>query len=281
MDDILGHTKEWPEHLLTLKEIFTRVRQAGLTLKPSKCFIGFSNIGFTGHVVGEGMVQMEEDKLKQIKNAERPKTNRQVRAFLGWARYYRKFIQAFSDVAGPLTDLTKKGRPNNVWQAEQEQCFNTLKDMLTQSPILRLPDFTKQFKLQTDASDSGVGAALLQQYDNGLFPVAYASKKLLQKEKNCSVIKRECLAIVFGIRKFQFHFNWADRRLRRHLSQDEMNRGIGMLHSGLSQRHVANVLGVSQSVVSSMWNRFITTGNVRHLHAGGGGRERSTNEVQD
>ena len=76
----------------------------------------------------------------------------------------------------------------------------------------------------------------------------------------------------------------ADRRLRRHLSQDEMNRGIGMLHSGLSQRHVANVLGVSQSVVSRMWNRFIATGNVRHLHAGGGGgggRERSTNEVKD
>ena len=72
----------------------------------------------------------------------------------------------------------------------------------------------------------------------------------------------------------------ADRRLRRHLSQDEMNRGIGMLHFGfLSQRHVANVLGVSKSVVSRMWNRFITTGNVRHLHAGG--RERSTNEVQD
>ena len=60
----------------------------------------------------------------------------------------------------------------------------------------------------------------------------------------------------------------ADRRLRRHLSQDEMNKGIGMLHSWLSQRHVANVPGVSQSVVSRMWNRFITTGNVRHLHAG-------------
>ena len=70
----------------------------------------------------------------------------------------------------------------------------------------------------------------------------------------------------------------ADRCLRRHLSQDEMNRGIGMLHSGLSKRHVANVLGVSQSVVSRMWNRFITTGNVRHLHAGG--RECSTNEFK-
>ena len=71
----------------------------------------------------------------------------------------------------------------------------------------------------------------------------------------------------------------ADRRLRRHLSQDEMNRGIGMPHSGLSQRHVANFLGVFQSVVSRMWNRFIKTRNVRHLHAGG--REHSTTEVQD
>ena len=71
----------------------------------------------------------------------------------------------------------------------------------------------------------------------------------------------------------------ADRRLRCHLSQDEMNRGIGMLHSGLSQRHVANVLDVSKSVVSRMWNGFIMTGNVRHLHVGR--RERSTNEVQD
>ena len=71
----------------------------------------------------------------------------------------------------------------------------------------------------------------------------------------------------------------ADRRLRCHLSQGEMNRGIAKLHSGLSQRHVAIVFGVSQSVVSRMWNRFITTRNVRHLHAGG--RERSTNEVQD
>ena len=71
----------------------------------------------------------------------------------------------------------------------------------------------------------------------------------------------------------------ADKRFRRHLSQDEMNRGIGMLHSEISQRHVGNVLGVSQIVVSRMWNGFIMTGNVRHLHAGG--RERSTNEVQD
>ena len=149
-------------------------------------------------------MQMEEDKLDKIRNAERPKTKKQVRAFLGLAGYYRKFIPAISDVAAPLTDLTRKGQPNNVaWQDEHERSFKTLKDMLTRSPILRLPDFNKQFILQTDASDSGVGAALLQEFDDGIFPIAYASKKLLQREKNYSVIERECLAIVFGIRKFQ------------------------------------------------------------------------------
>ena len=204
VDDILGHTETWEQHLLTLRDIFSRVRDAGLTLKPSKCLIGFGNIAFTGHVVGKGLMKMEEEKLDQIRDAERPKTKKQVRAFLGLAGYYRKFIPAFSDVAAPLTDLTKKGRPNQVdWQDEHERAFKTLKDMLTRSPILRLPDFDKEFILQTDASDSGVGAALLQRFEDGLFPIAYASKKLLQREKNYSVIERECLAIVFGIKKFQ------------------------------------------------------------------------------
>ena len=165
---------------------------------------------------------MEGDKLEKIRNAERPKTKKQVRAFLGLAGYYRRFIPAFSDVAAPLTDLTKKGRPTHVdWQEEHEHSFKTLKDMLIRSPILRLPDFDRPFILQADASDSGVGAALLQRYEDGLFPTAYASKKLLPREKNYSVIERECLAIVFGIRKVS---NGAKIRNRYnqvpHLTQD-------------------------------------------------------------
>ena len=154
---------------------------------------------------------MKDDKLEKIRNAGRPKNKKQVRAFLGLAGYYRRFIPAFSDVAAPLTDLTKKGRPTHVdWQEEHEHSFKTLKDMLIRSPILRLPDFDRPFILQADASDSGVGAALLQRYEDGLFPIAYASKKLLPREKNYSVIERECLAIVFGIRKFQKYLYGAE-----------------------------------------------------------------------
>ena len=211
VDDILGHTRRWDDHLVTLRDIFTRVRDAGLTRKPSKCLIGFESIAFTGHVVGKCILQMEDDKLEKIRNAERPKTKKQVRAFLGLAGYYRRFILAFSDVAAPLTDLTKKGRPTHVdWQEENEHSFKTLKDMLIRSPILWLLDFDRPFILQADASDSGVGAALLQRYEDGLFPIAYASKKLLPREKNYSVIEREWLAIVLGIRKFQKYLYGAE-----------------------------------------------------------------------
>ncbi|XP_053406591.1 uncharacterized protein LOC128559314 [Mercenaria mercenaria] len=202
VDDVLGHTITWERHVMMLRNLFTRIREARLTVKPSKCMIGFGSISFTGHVVGDGMMQME-DELDKIRSADRPETKTQLRSFLGLAGYYRKFIGSFAEIAAPLTDLTKKGQPNKiVWRPDHETAFRTLKQLLTRAPILRLPDFSKPFVLQCDASDTGVRAALLQRFDDGLFPIAYASKKLLKREKNYSVIERECLAMVFGIKKF-------------------------------------------------------------------------------
>jgi hypothetical protein len=204
VDDILGHTVTWESHLQMIQDVFQRVRDAGLTIRPSKCMVGFKNIGFIGHMVGNGVLQMEEDKVERIRQAEIPKTKRQVRAFLGLAGYYRKFIPSFAEVASPLTDLTKKGHPNNVtWGDPQNKAFRNLKEQLTKAPILRLPDFNREFVIQADASNVGIGVALLQHYDDGLFPVAFASKKLQQRERNYTVTERECLAIIFGIKKFQ------------------------------------------------------------------------------
>ena len=204
VDDILGHTRTWDSHMSMLREVFERIRQAKLTIRPTKCFIGFGNIGFTGHVVGNGVLKMEEDKLQKIKEAPQPKTKKQVRSFMGLAGYYRKFIPSFAQLAAPLTDLTRKGAPSKVvWLDTHEAAFNTLKDKLASEPILRLPDLSKTFILQTDASESGIGATLLQKHSDGVFPVRYASKKLLKREQNYSVTERECLSIIFGIQKFQ------------------------------------------------------------------------------
>ena len=147
---------------------------------------------------------METDKLEKIQDVEPPTTKKQVRAFIGLAGCYRKFIPTFAEIAVPLTDLTKKDQPTKVtWGPEQQHAFNVLWNLLNRAPILRLPDFNRPFKVQADASETGVGAALVQDYDDGRFPVAYASKKLLPKERNYSVIERECLAIVYAVKKFQ------------------------------------------------------------------------------
>ena len=123
---------------------------------------------------------------------------------MGLAGFYRKFIPNFSAIAAPLSDLTKKGKPNKLeWTDSQEKAFGTLKSCLAKSPILKLPDFSETFILQTDASEVGLGAVLLQESEEGKMPVAYASRKLLDREKKYAVVEKECLAIVWGISKFQ------------------------------------------------------------------------------
>ena len=128
---------------------------------------------------------------------------KQVRSFLGLIGFYRRYIPNFAAIAVPLTDLTKKGQPNVVvWEDSQEKAFMNLKDHLLHDPVLRLPVIERPFILRTDASNEGLGAVLLQEHEGMKFPVAYASRKLLEREKNYSVIEKECLAIVWGVEKF-------------------------------------------------------------------------------
>lgn len=147
------------------------------------------------------MKGLHQDNVEKIKNARRPK--KKVKAFLGLTRYYREFIPNYAAKAVPLSDLLRKGQPNKVeWREAQERAYTTLKSELTYSPILRLPDVKKQFFLRTDASDVGIGAVLLQDHAGKLCPVSYASRKLTDRERKYSTIERECLAIVWAVRKF-------------------------------------------------------------------------------
>ena len=114
-----------------------------------------------------------------------------------------------------MTDLTKKGQPNRIVCSDaQERAYNTLKTELTSLPILLLPDNTKPFTLRTDASDKGLGAVLLQEHNGKLMPVSYASKKLAEREKKYSTIERECLAIVWAVRKFLIYVHGVDLRCK-------------------------------------------------------------------
>ena len=206
IDDCLVHTESWDQHMETLREFLGRVRRAKLTVRPSKCEMGFENMEFVGHEVKKGEIGLHADNIKKIREAPRPKTKTQVRSFLGLTGFYRGYIDKYAEIAEPLTDLTKKKSPNVIkWGETQEKAFSILKRLLVAEPILRLPDMTKPFLLRTDASDAGIGAVLLQQHEGKLFPVAYASKKLLPRERNYSIMEKECLAVVWAVKRFNVY----------------------------------------------------------------------------
>ena len=204
LDDIVVATETIEEHIQVLKELFSRLRKAKLTAKPSKCFVGYQSINCLGHVVGENRLRPEVAKVEVIRNAKRPETKKQLRSFLGMIGFYNKFIPNFSEKAVPLTDLTKRGLPNKLnWTDSQERAFQSLKLALTVFPILKLPEVNKPFILQTDASNQGIGAVLVQEEEGMKMPVAYASKKLVKGELKLSTVEKECLALIWGIQKFQ------------------------------------------------------------------------------
>ena len=120
--------------------------------------------------------------------------------------FYRMFIPHASHLSSCLSDLLRKNvREPLVWTEELLSKFNALKSALSSEPILKLPDANAPFILRTDASEYGLGAVLLQYHEDVPFPVAYASRKLLEREKRYSTIERECLAILFGIKRFEYY----------------------------------------------------------------------------
>jgi hypothetical protein len=181
--------------------VFTKLRDAGLTAKPSKCKIAHAQVPYLGHLVGHGTVQA---KVEMIQNFPRPETKKQVRGWLGLTGYYRKYVPNYSDIASSLTDLTKgKTKQCKVkWSDECENAFQTLKRALMSKPVLILPDFNQQFIVQVDASEKALGAVLSQLDNTGNeHPVCYASRKLHPREQAYATSEKECLGIIWAVTK--------------------------------------------------------------------------------
>ena len=204
IDDVLIANEEWDTHLAAVGAVFDRMAEVNLAARPKKCFLGFQEVGFLGYRVGFGCLRPELEKTEQFCELSRPTTKTEVRRFLGMVGFYRRFVPHFAEIALPLTDLTKGKRTGPVtWSPQCESSFVTLRDALTTRPVLKLPDVSLPFRLRTDASDRGLGAVLLQDGVDGEQPVSFASKKLTPAELNYATIEKECLAIVWGIRRFE------------------------------------------------------------------------------
>ena len=211
--DILVHSASWSDHLHHVRNVLDRLKSYGLTARPSKILAGFQSLEFLGHVVGSGVLRPDESKTDKILQVSTPTTKKQVRSLLGLLSFYRRYIPGFASVAAPLTDLTKEGgrscRPIH-WTPDCASALQEIQDILSRKPVLLLPRLDLPFVLQTDASSTGLGAVLLQEFEDSLHPVCFASRKLLDREKRYSTIERECLAIVWAVHKF-VRFLWGVR----------------------------------------------------------------------
>ena len=150
-----------------------------------------------------------EDKIEAVKAFKLPRTIKQLQSFLGLTGYYRKFIKDYSKIAAPLFKATKKGK-KFVIDDSGENAFNVLKNCLTSSDFLIFPNFHDTFRLETDASDIGLGAVLSQKRDGEWKPIAYWSRQLIRSEQNYSATEKEALAIVEAMEHFHVYLYGLD-----------------------------------------------------------------------
>jgi transposase InsO family protein len=202
LDDIVVYSDEFNLHLTHLTSVFDCLVKNGFQLKAKKCQFLRKSIHYLGHVVGNGQIRPNPDKIKAIQDMPHPISKDEMLSFLGLISYYGRFVPQKADIIEPLQKLVRK----NVvfyWSLEAQRSFDILKDILSREPVLRMPDFKRTFYLCTDASNVGLSAILEQRGDdNAPYVIQYASRPLKRAERNYNTTEKECLALVFGIGTF-------------------------------------------------------------------------------
>ncbi|KAK9125914.1 hypothetical protein Scep_014760 [Stephania cephalantha] len=195
IDDILIYSKTREDNGEHLKIILQTLRDHRLYAKFSKCEFWLTEVEFLGHIVGARGVSVDPAKVRAVIDWPTPRTVTEIRSFLGLAGYYRRFVQDFSKIAAPMTQLTKKDI-NFQWNDSCEQAFRLLKERLTTAPVLVLPESGKGFEVNIDASKVRLGCVLMQ---DGR-AIAYASRQLKIHEKNYPTNDLELAAVVFALK---------------------------------------------------------------------------------
>lgn len=208
LDDILVFSKTAADHKRHVQEVLQRLRKAQLYANWKKCEFNKRELEFVGFRISAEGILPSASKVKAIQDWPQPTNVQEVRQFIGLGSHYRRFIRDFSTIAAPLTDLTKGTGPKKrtiVWTPECQNAFDEIKSRMVQAPILQPPNQDLPYVIETDASDYGVGAVLLQEnpQDGLLHPLAFESKKLSAAERNYPAQERELLGILHALRSWR------------------------------------------------------------------------------
>lgn len=211
LDDIVVFSSTVQQHLERLEMVLGRLQQEGLKAKLSKCAFFRNKVPYLGHVVSDKGVSTDPNKVEVVANWQPPTTITELRSFIGFASYYRRFVEGFAKLAAPLHRLVAKlgGKSKRAerevaghWTEECHQSFEALKAKLTTAPVLAYADFSLPFILEVDASHGGLGAVLSQEQEGRVRPIAYASRGLRPTERNMSnysSMKLEFLALKWAM----------------------------------------------------------------------------------
>ena len=203
VDDILIFTEGSRRlHRQQVQKVLDRLSEAGLHLDIDKCEFETKTTKYLGFIIAEGQIRMDPQKVKAISDWQSPETVKGVQAFLGFANFYRRFIKDFSNIAAPLTRLSKKDVEFR-WDRSAEEAFSKLKRLFTSAPVLAQFNFERETVLETDASGYCTGGILSQYDDEGLLrPCAYFSKRNQPAECNYQIHDKELLAIIKCLREW-------------------------------------------------------------------------------
>ena len=211
LDDILIYSHSLQEHQEHVHTVLQRLLENKLFVKAEKCKFHATSTSFLGFIISQGGLKMDPAKVSAVADWPTPTNRKQLQRFNGFANFYRRFVKNYSSIAAPLTALTSPSVPFR-WTPEAEAAFSKLKDQFISSPIIIHPDRSRQFIVEVDASDTGVGAILSQRSpkDNKLHPCAFFSHKLDPPERNYDVGNRELLAVVKALEEWRHWLEGAE-----------------------------------------------------------------------
>uniref|UniRef100_A0A3P9LGA0 Gypsy retrotransposon integrase-like protein 1 n=1 Tax=Oryzias latipes TaxID=8090 RepID=A0A3P9LGA0_ORYLA len=212
LDDILIYSPDSSQHKHHVRLVLERLLANQLFVKAEKCEFHVSTVPFLGYIIEAGNIRPDPAKIEAVAQWEIPQTRKKLQQFLGFANFYRRFIRNYSSIAAPLTQLTSINKTYS-WNPAADSAFKKLKSLFVSAPILVQPDVTKQFIVEVDASDSGVGAVLSQREESSgkLKPCAFFSRKLSQAEQNYDVGNRELLAIKLALEEWRHWLEGAEK----------------------------------------------------------------------
>ena len=193
MDDILVFSLTLADHLEHLQSVFNILKENQLFVKESKCVFAQQSLEYLGHIISDKGVATDPANTEAMVQWPTPTNVTELRGFLGLTGYYRKFVRNYGLLAKPLTVILKKQAFS--WSTAAQQAFQHMKEAMINTPVLALPNFFKQFVVETDACDVGIGAVLMQQ-DH---PIAFVSRALGPRNKDLSVYEKEYLVILLAV----------------------------------------------------------------------------------